>query len=126
MSLPGKLLRGLKWHNFRNIEGKYSPDVASDPNKMEEINFYLDFVKNKDTKKVSKILEQVRLCDLSNKPKLMILEAKKLEEDLYSDEYKKELAEIEAKRLADEEKARKLAELEAKKLEDNKPKGGKK
>ena len=45
MSLSGKLLRGLNWHNFRNLDGVYHKDILTDINKMEELNFYLDFVK---------------------------------------------------------------------------------
>ena len=79
MSLSGKLLRGLKWHNHRNLDGVYNPDILSDPHKMEELNFYLDYVKTRDADKVHKILEKVMLMDLSNKPALKDLEAAKLE-----------------------------------------------
>ena len=78
MTLAGKLLRGLKWHNFRNIEGVYHPDITSDPHKMEELNFYLDFIKVRDAKKVYKILEKIMIFDLNNKPKLLDEVAKKL------------------------------------------------
>ena len=78
MSLSGKLLRGLKWHNFRNIDGIYSKDITEDPHKMEELEFYLDFIKDKDAKAVYKILEKVMIYDLSNRPAEMEKEAKKL------------------------------------------------
>ena len=78
MSLSGKLLRGLKWHNFRNIEGEYHTDIAEDPHKMEEVNFYLNFLKGKDEKEVHKLLEKLHLLDLKNRPAQMAELAKKL------------------------------------------------
>ena len=45
---------------------------------MEEINFYLDFIKNRDADKVHKLMEKFMLYDLNNKPALMELEAEKL------------------------------------------------
>ena len=78
MSLSGKLLRGIGWHKFRDVDGEYPDDIKGDPHKMEEINFYLDFVKTRDAEKVSKILEKVMLHDLNNKPALLSLEASKL------------------------------------------------
>ena len=80
MSLSGQLLRGLKWYNFRNLDGVYPDDVTATPHKMEELSFYLDFVKIRDATKVHEILEQVMILDLSNKPALMKQEGKKLEE----------------------------------------------
>lgn len=90
MSLQGKLLRGLGWYKYRSAHaGKdmekfgdlFLPtDILEDPHKMEEMEFYLDFVKNRDADAVHKILFQVRLFDLMNKPQRMVLEAKKLEE----------------------------------------------
>ena len=78
MSLSGQLLRGLKWHNFRNVDGVYDPNIKSDPHKMGELQLYLDFVKDRDTKQVHKILEKIMLCDLMNKPKAKSEEEKKL------------------------------------------------
>ena len=66
MSHIGKLIRGLRWHKYRNAEGVYKPDIADDPNKMVEVNYYLDFVKTRDEKAVSKIFEKYILTDLSN------------------------------------------------------------
>jgi len=65
MSKIGKLLRGLKWHNFRNLDGVYHKDIADDPNKMDEVNFYLDFIKTRDANKVHKILQRYMVVDLS-------------------------------------------------------------
>ena len=66
MSKIGQLLRGLGWYNFRNVDGVLHPDITDDPNKMLEVNFYLDYIKDKDKDKVHKILEKYRLTDLSN------------------------------------------------------------
>ena len=66
MSQIGMLIRGLNWYNFRNIDGVLHPDIASDPNKMIEVDFYLDFIKVNDKDKLYKILEEYRLIDLSN------------------------------------------------------------
>lgn len=81
MSLQGKLLRGLKWHKHRNLDGVYHEDIANDPHKMEEVNFYLDFVKIRDKDKVHKILEKCMIFDLSNKMASMEKEAEKLKSD---------------------------------------------
>ena len=78
MSLSGKLLRGLKWHKFRDVDGVYHKDILADPHKMEEINFYLDFIKTRDAKKVHKIFENIVLYDLNNKQTLLEQEAGKL------------------------------------------------
>ena len=83
MSKIGMLIRGLNWYNFRNVEGVLNPDIADDPNKMLEVNFYLDFIKGKDKDKVYKVLEKYRLIDLSNpkhKEGKMAIVAQELEE----------------------------------------------
>ena len=46
--------------------------------KMEELNFYLDFLKGKDEKEVHKLLENLHLLDLKNRPAQMAELAKKL------------------------------------------------
>ncbi len=66
MSHVGKLLRGLGWYNFRNLNGNYHKDIADDFHKMEELNYYLDFVKKRNADEVHKLLEKYRLIDLSN------------------------------------------------------------
>ena len=91
MSLSGKLLRGLKWHNFRNLDGIYSNDILKDPNKMEELNFYLDFIKTRDAKLVYKILEKVMIFDLSNKGAEMEKEAEKLNDNKLKETKSKEV-----------------------------------
>ena len=91
MSLSGKLLRGLKWHNFRNVNGEYPKDISNDPHKMDEINFYKDFIKVRDAGKVHAILEQIMIYDLSNKPNHMLKEAKLLQDEGLLIKVKKEV-----------------------------------
>ena len=81
MSLSGKLLRGLKWHKHRNLEGIYHKDILANPHKMEELKFYLDFIKTRDAGKVHKILHKVVILDMNSKQALMDQEAKKLEDE---------------------------------------------
>jgi|TARA_R100000501_G_C2628714_1_gene123033 hypothetical protein len=81
MSLSGKLLRGLKWHRFRNIEGVYHEDIANHPHKMNEVNHYLAFVQERDAKKVHQILEKVVLHDLNGRELLRAEVAKRLESE---------------------------------------------
>ena len=105
MSLQGKLLRGLKWFKFKNIDGVYPDEITINSHKMEEMKFYSDFVKIRDANKVHKILEKIMLSDLANKPITMMEEAKKLLDDnLYNEEYKKEQAKIAAKKLEEAKK----------------------
>ena len=59
-------MRGLQWHNFRNVDGVYNKDISDDPNKMIELNAYLDFLKDKDAKKVHNIFLRYRTLDLQN------------------------------------------------------------
>ena len=83
MSQIGKLLRGLGWHNFRNLDGVYHKDISDDPHKMEELNYYLEFLKGKDSKVVHKIFMDYKMIDLSNpvhKEAKMKLVAEKLDE----------------------------------------------
>ena len=42
MSHEGKILRGMKWHNMRNLDGVLPKPIATDPNKMLEVNYYLE------------------------------------------------------------------------------------
>ncbi len=62
MSHIGKLSRGLKWyvHN-RDLDGVLKPVIANDSNKMLDVNFYLDYVKDKDKGKVELALYQLYL-----------------------------------------------------------------
>lgn len=81
MSLSGKLLRGLKWHKHRNVDGLYHSDIANHPHKMNEVNEYLAFVALRNEKKVHKILEQVVLHDLNGRENMRAKVAKELESD---------------------------------------------
>ena len=43
MSYIGKVNRGLKWYvRNRDLDGNLLPAVAGDPNKMEDVNTYLE------------------------------------------------------------------------------------
>ena len=92
MSHTGKINRGKKWYAHRNVEGVLHPEVANDPNKMVDVDYYLDF---------------------ENKRK----EAKEHGFDSW-EEYQKDLAKKKAaeetKKKAAEEAKKKAAEEEAK------------
>lgn len=60
MSHTGQLLRGLKWYSWRDVEGELPKDISDDINKMNDVNYYLDFIKGKDIKEVNKVLLNVR------------------------------------------------------------------
>lgn len=45
MSQEGRLRRGKQYHAMRNVDGVYSNGVINNPNKMEELNEYLDSIK---------------------------------------------------------------------------------
>ena len=78
-------MRGLAWYNFRNLDDVINPDIAADPNKMIEVNYYLDCVKTRDKDAVHKIFERYRLIDLKSpkdkdaRMKLVAAELDKLE-----------------------------------------------
>lgn len=42
MSSQGKMLRGEKWYNFRDIDGNLPEDISKDENKMLDVSFYLE------------------------------------------------------------------------------------
>ena len=48
MSHTGKLLRGLKWYSWRDIDGKLPNEISNDINKMTDVEYYTDFIKDKD------------------------------------------------------------------------------
>ena len=48
MSHEGKLRRGKAWWNFRDREGNLPPEIADDPGKMCEVNYFLDNQKKQD------------------------------------------------------------------------------
>ena len=55
MSDEGSYNRGEKWLHFgKNKDGNLKPEVANDENKMVDVNFYLEKVKEKETKSKGK------------------------------------------------------------------------
>ncbi len=42
MSDAGRLRRGKKWYDFRDIDGKLPEEITKDPFKMCDVNFYLE------------------------------------------------------------------------------------
>jgi len=42
MSFKGKMTRGEKWFNHRDKDGNLPLNIKSDPNKMNDVNFYLE------------------------------------------------------------------------------------
>lgn len=59
MSDKGRLRRGKKWYDKRDINGKLPDDISKDPGKMCDVNFYLASLKKtepvkKEEKPVSK------------------------------------------------------------------------
>lgn len=79
----------MKWWNHRKAmqisdHSEFSEnvflhnDILDDPHKLEEMQFYLDFLDGKDSKKVHTILEEVMILDMSNKPQRMNKKAEEL------------------------------------------------
>ena len=55
----GKLSRGLKWwKNNRDLDGVLKPFIAQDYDKMLDVDYFLDYVKDKDKDKVELALYQ--------------------------------------------------------------------
>lgn len=45
----GKLSRGLKWWKYnRDLDGVLKPMISQDPDKMIDVDYYLDFTKGKN------------------------------------------------------------------------------
>ena len=62
MSHIGRLSRGLKWwKNNRDLDGVLKPFIQNDYHKMLDINYFLDYVKDKDKEAVELALYQVFL-----------------------------------------------------------------
>ena len=60
----GKLSRGQKWwFNNRDRDGVLKPVIAEDYDKMIDINYYLDYTKDKDKSKVDLVLYQMFLLN---------------------------------------------------------------
>lgn len=60
MSHTGKLIRGLKYYSQRRADGALPLDIAEDEAKMADVNYYLDFTKNRNVKSVDKMLINIR------------------------------------------------------------------
>ena len=56
MAHEGRLWRGMKWDRHRDLDGVLEPGVALDEGKMKDLNYYLDFLKGKDVKKVKQAI----------------------------------------------------------------------
>ena len=54
MSKQGAILRGEKWYNLRDIDGNLPIGVTSDPNKMVDVNLYLETTKEQEPVKETK------------------------------------------------------------------------
>ena len=51
MSLRGQLHRGKKWSElYTKSDGTLAEDVANDPNKMKDVNTYLEWLKEQTPK----------------------------------------------------------------------------
>lgn len=60
MSEIGQLTRGLKFYSLRNADGELPKEVTENDERMEDINFYLNFIKDKNKKNVDKMLLNIR------------------------------------------------------------------
>ena len=62
MSHEGKLSRGLKWwKNNRDLDGVLLPMIAGESSKMLDVNYYLDYTKDKSKEDVDLVLHQLFL-----------------------------------------------------------------
>lgn len=70
MAFVGKLRRGMKWDFARDSRGNLPLDITNDIHKMDELNFFLDFVKGKNKEKLFDILKKKNLQVYFRKRKL--------------------------------------------------------
>jgi len=66
MSHTGKLWRGLRYWNTRNQDMQLPADITGHPTKMDDVNYYQEFVKGKNMVKVNQALAD--LWVLSKQP----------------------------------------------------------
>ena len=60
MGHVGKLSRGLKWWlGNRDLDGVLKPVISNDTDKMLDVNYYLDYIKDKDKEAVKLALFQM-------------------------------------------------------------------
>lgn len=64
MSHIGKLSRGAKWYRQRTLDG-LPEGVASDPAKMDEVNYFLDHCKTRDINKIIVALDYIQRLNRS-------------------------------------------------------------
>ena len=97
----GKLSRGLKWWlGNRDLDGVLKLDIANDADKMLDVNYYLDYTKDKDKEAVNLALHQMfllRHAEGGVKSKLFRDLKKKLDDGDFSVEAKKEIKPVEKK-----------------------------
>jgi len=54
MSREGQLRRGEEYFRMRDVNGIYPPGVMNNPNKREELEIYLNSLKEKEEKPIKK------------------------------------------------------------------------
>lgn len=69
MSFEGRLIRGMKWHNFRDRDGNY-PKGIKDTERELDLEEYLKFIEGKDQQKVGNMLKEISLMARSAQKKL--------------------------------------------------------
>ena len=58
----GQLSRGLKWWlNHRDLDGVLKSVITTDVNKMSNVNYYLDYIKDKDKDQINLALHKIFL-----------------------------------------------------------------
>ena len=57
MSHKGKILRGKKWYSFKDNKGELPEDISLDPEKMKDVNYYLEDL-SKDLKPITKVISK--------------------------------------------------------------------
>ena len=56
----GKLSRGLKWYLYnRDLDGVLKAVISNDADKMLDVNYYLDYIKDKDKEAINLALYQM-------------------------------------------------------------------
>ena len=65
MSHDGKMRRGAKWYSHRDVSGNLPKDIADDPGKMCDVEYYLanqpkEEPKNKEGKTFSEEHEETK------------------------------------------------------------------
>lgn len=52
--IEARIRRGKKWERQKDVEGELIKNVADDPNKMVDVEFYLNSIKPKEKETKSK------------------------------------------------------------------------